>query len=159
MHPNAELVTRFYEAFNRGDAATMRAAYAPDATFSDPAFPGLQGSEVGDMWAMLVKRATDFRLEFRDVQADGERGQAHWEAWYLFGGQRKVHNVIDATFTFRDGRIATHVDHFDFWRWSRQALGLPGLLMGWSPALRRTVQQRSRTLLADFRARQAAAPA
>jgi len=151
MHPNAELITRFYQAFNRGDAATMRAAYQPDATFSDQAFPGLKGEEVGDMWTMLVGRAKDFRLEFRDVQADDARGQAHWEAWYLFGGQRRVHNVIDASFTFRDGRIATHVDHFDFWRWSRQALGLPGALLGWSGGLRRTVQQRSRKLLDEYR--------
>ena len=35
MHPNAELLTRFYQAFARGDAATMRQAYAPGATFSD----------------------------------------------------------------------------------------------------------------------------
>jgi ketosteroid isomerase-like protein len=152
MHPNAELLTRFYEAFNRRDAAAMRTAYAPDATFSDEAFPGLKGDEVGDMWAMLCERAKDFRVEFRDVKADDTTGSAHWEAWYLFNGTNPVHNVIDATFTFKDGRIATHVDRFDFWRWSRQGLGLPGLLLGWSGFLRRTVQGRSKKLLASWRA-------
>jgi hypothetical protein len=151
MHPNAELLTRFYEAFNRLDPGPMRAAYAPGATFSDEAFVGLQGDEVGDMWAMLCARARGFRLEFRGVEADDRKGQAHWEAWYLFGGGRPVHNVIDASFTFQDGLILTHVDRFDFWRWSRQALGLPGVLLGWSGGLRRTVQQRSRRLLAEYR--------
>jgi hypothetical protein len=151
MHPNAELLTGFYQAFNRLDAGPMRAAYAPDAIFSDEAFVGLKGAEIGDMWTMLASRAKGFRLEYRDIEADDATGKAHWEAWYLFGGARRVHNVIDATFTFRDGRILSHVDHFDFWRWSRQALGMPGVLLGWSGGLRRTVQQRSRKLLEDYR--------
>jgi ketosteroid isomerase-like protein len=151
VHPHAELVTRFYQAFARRDAATMRAAYTPDATFSDAAFVDLRGAEVGDMWAMLCTRARDFRLEFRDVVADDVGGRAHWEARYLFQGKRPVHNVIEAAFTFQAGRIATHVDTFDFWRWSRQALGLPGVLLGWSGGLQRSVQQRSRKLLDDYR--------
>ena len=52
---------------------------------------------------------------------------------------RAVHNVIEAAFTFEDGRIRTHRDTFDFWRWSRQALGAPGLVLGWTPWLRRKV--------------------
>lgn len=149
-HPNADLLTHFYEAFQRKDAATMRAAYAPDARFDDPAFPGLRGAAVGDMWAMLCEAARDFSVEFRDVQADDDSGRAHWEARYLFGGNRRVHNVIDASFTFRDGKIATHVDTFDFHRWARQALGPVGLLFGWSGLLRGQVQARSAKLLANW---------
>lgn len=153
MHPNAALVTRFYEAFARKDPAPMRAAYAPDARFSDPAFPNLRGGEIGDMWAMLCERAKDFRLEFRDVQADDAQGSAHWEAWYLFQGNRKVHNVIDARFRFRDGLIVEHDDVFDFWRWSRQAIGPAGTLLGWTPLLKKAVQGQSRKLLASWRAK------
>ena len=47
--------------------------------------------------------------------------------------------MIDAAFTFEDGLIRTHVDRFDFWSWSRQALGVPGLLLGWTPFLRAKV--------------------
>ncbi|MBC7438095.1 MAG: nuclear transport factor 2 family protein, partial [Bdellovibrionales bacterium] len=38
------------------------------------------------------------------------------------------------------GLIATHRDRFDFWAWSRQALGTPGLLLGWTPMLRNKVR-------------------
>jgi len=62
-----------------------------------------------------------------------------------------VHNIIDAQFTFRDGLIASHRDRFDFWSWSRQALGAPGLLLGWTPALRRKVQARAAANLKAFR--------
>jgi len=36
--PNAALIQRFYEAFQRSDAEAMAACYAPDVQFSDPVF-------------------------------------------------------------------------------------------------------------------------
>lgn len=152
MHPHEELITRFYEAFTRGDGEAMAACYHPEATFSDPVFAGLEGDEPGDMWRMLTSQASDLRVEFGDVSADDTRGSAHWEAWYTFSATgRKVHNRIDASFRFRDGKILEHTDQFDFWRWSRQALGLPGLFLGWSPFLRKTVGGRAKKSLEDFR--------
>ncbi len=137
---NAALLARFYEAFQRRDGAAMAACYHPQATFSDPAFANLQGEQPGAMWRMLCHRGKDLKIEFSDVTADGDQGTAHWEAWYTFSVTgRKVHNVIDARFRFQEGRIIEHVDSFDFWRWSRQALGLPGMLLGWSSFLQRKV--------------------
>lgn len=154
MHPNAQLLTDFYTAFSRQDAGPMRAAYGPEAHFSDPAFPELRGAAVGDMWTMLCQQAKEFRLEFRDVKADDTTGSAHWEAWYRFGGKRRVHNVIDARFTFSGGKIVRHVDTFDFWRWSRQALGPAGLVLGWTPLLKAAVANRARAQLTAWQQRQ-----
>jgi ketosteroid isomerase-like protein len=147
MHPNAELLKQFYDAFKAKDGATMAAAYAPDATFSDPAFPNLKGKEPGAMWKMLCARATDLKVEASGFEANDTEGKAHWEAWYKFNGKRPVHNVIDAKFTFKDGKIATHVDTFDFHRWAKQALGLPGLLLGGTGFLKKKVQGQTRSLL------------
>jgi len=61
-----------------------------------------------------------------------------------------VHNIIDARFTFNDGLIASHRDTFDFWRWSRQALGPTGLMLGWTPLLRNKVRSRAASNLATF---------
>ncbi len=155
-HPNEQLITHFYTAFNKQDPKPMRAAYAPDAHFSDPAFPNLRGAQVGDMWTMLCGQAKDFRLEFRDVKADDTTGSAHWEAWYRFQGKRQVHNIIDAQFTFSNGLITRHVDTFDFWRWSRQALGPAGLVLGWTPILRNAVQGQAGKSLASWQKKQAA---
>jgi hypothetical protein len=150
MHPNEQLLTQFYSAFARQDAGPMRAAYADNAHFSDPAFPDLHGQQVGDMWAMLCEQAKDFRLEFRDVKADDTTGSVHWEAHYLFRGRRPVHNIIEARFTFAQGKIVRHIDTFDFWRWSRQAVGPLGLLLGWTPWLRHTVAKTASKSLATW---------
>ena len=133
-HPNAALIERFYRAFQQKDAEAMVACYHPDVQFSDPVFTDLKGSRAGDMWRMLTARAKDFSLEFSDVQADDTTGRAHWEARYTFSATgRSVHNVIDATFTFRDGKIVKHTDRFDLWRWAGMALGVTGKLLGWTP--------------------------
>jgi hypothetical protein len=65
-----------------------------------------------------------------------------------------VDNAIDARFTFTpDGLIATHRDRFSFRAWARQALGLPGLLLGWSPSPRRKVRGTAASNLKAFLAR------
>jgi ketosteroid isomerase-like protein len=151
MHPNAQLISTFYSAFQRRDADAMAACYHPEAEFSDPAFPGLRHAEVTSMWRMLAERGKDLELTFTDVQADDRTGRAHWDARYTFGATgRKVLNRIDAEFEFRDGKILRHTDRFDFWRWSSQALGPVGMLLGWTPFLRNKVRSQARASLEKF---------
>ena len=146
---SAELIARFYEAFGRRDGDAMAACYAPDARFSDPVFPGLTGAEPGAMWRMLAGRSEDLQVEL--VEHDAE--SAHWRATYTFTQTgRPVVNDVHASFEFADGLIAEHVDDFSFWRWSRQALGTPGLLLGWTPLLRAAVRRRARAGLDEFMA-------
>ena len=145
MSEPAELIDTFYDAFARRDGDAMAACYHPDAEFSDPVFVGLRGEEVGGMWKMLCERGKDLKVQHSGVWAEDERGGARWEAWYTFSATgRPVHNRIEARFTFKDGKIATHVDDFSFWRWSRQALGAPGLLLGWSPMVIGKVRSQAR---------------
>jgi len=153
-----DLINRLYRAFSARDHETMARCYAADACFSDPVFTNLRGPEVADMWRMLCRRATDLKIEFTNVRGSGESGSAHWEAWYTYTATgRPVHNVIDATFTFRDGLIATHRDAFGLYRWARQALGPMGLLLGWTPFVQRTIRRKAREALAASSARVSAA--
>jgi ketosteroid isomerase-like protein len=148
-----ELIERFYGAFDRKDGDTMAACYAPDARFSDPAFGELRGEEPGAMWRMLTARAGDLRVELAEHSADGSTGTAHWIAHYTFAKTgRPVVNDIQARFRFENGLIAEHDDSFSFWRWSRQALGPPGLLLGWTPLLRAAVRKQARGDLQKFMA-------
>jgi ketosteroid isomerase-like protein len=148
-----EVISRLYEAFAVRDHVGMARCYTPDARFSDPVFPDLRGTQVAAMWRMLCQRATDLRITYSDVSAEGNSGSAHWEAWYTYSATgRPVHNVIEAAFTFRDGRIATHRDHFDLYRWTRQALGTTGVLLGWTPFLRSAVRRKAALALVRFSA-------
>ena len=141
MQENQQLIRNFYTAFQQRDYATMNACYHPDVHFSDPAFGDLQGKQVMAMWHMLCERGKDLQITFRDVVATQSGGQAHWEATYSFSATgRQVHNIIDATFTFADGLIIRHADQFDLWRWTRMALGVTGILAGWTPMVQKKVR-------------------
>ena len=64
---------------------------------------------------------------------------------------RPVVNDGRATFRFdENGLIADHRDKFSFHRWARQALGPPGLLLGWTPLLRNKVRRSAAESLAGF---------
>ena len=145
------LITRFYQAFQQLDASAMAACYTDDVVFSDPVFGQLRGKDAADMWRMLTSRAKDFSLTFDQVQADGQRGSAHWVATYVFSQTgATVVNDIQARFVFRDGKICEHHDHFDLWRWSRQALGTKGLLLGWTPLVKNAIRAQAKKGLKAF---------
>jgi ketosteroid isomerase-like protein len=150
---NQDLLEGFYAAFARHDGDTMAAAYAPGATFSDPAFPGLRDGQPGAMWQMLTGRSKDLSLELVSCIADETSGSARWIATYTFGQTgRTVINDVASTFTFADGLIATQVDAFDFHRWAGQALGMQGRLLGGTGFLRKAVQGKARAGLDAFMA-------
>ncbi|MBO0358314.1 nuclear transport factor 2 family protein [Hymenobacter sp. BT186] len=152
MHPHDQLLHRFYQAFQRRDHAGMAACYHPEATFEDAIFR-LQGPAIGKMWRMLCERGQDMRLAYNDIRADAQQGSATWDAHYTFSQTRRpVHNHVQARFTFQDGLIRTHHDEFSFWRWSRQALGPTGWLLGWSGWLQNKVRKSAAEGLANYRA-------
>jgi ketosteroid isomerase-like protein len=141
---------QFYSAFQRRDHAGMAACYHAEATFTDPVF-ALRGKEIAAMWHLLCEGGADLQVTFSGIETDGTTGRAHWEARYTFSTSgRKVHNVIDAQFRFKDGLIVEHRDQFDFWRWSRQALGPTGALLGWAPMMQGRVQRTARERLTRF---------
>ncbi len=151
MHPHEALIHRFYDAFAARDADTMAACYHERAVFGDPVFPRLVGREIGMMWRMLCERASDLEIEHSRVAADDDRGTAHWDARYTFSGTgRKVINRIDASFRFEGGAIIEHNDVFDFWAWSRMAIGPAGVLLGWTPLLRNKVRAQAQRGLERF---------
>ena len=153
MHPNADLLTNFYTAFAARDHQAMAGAYADDARFSDPVFPDLDAEGVRAMWRMFCTGGNDVLVTFWDVEADDAAGSAHWEAIYDFPKTgRRVHNTIEASFTFRDGLISTHRDEFDFYRWSRMALGPAGVALGWTPIVKNQVRAQAASQLRRFRA-------
>jgi ketosteroid isomerase-like protein len=150
QHANAILLAHFYDAFSRRDGQAMALCYHHDATFVDPVF-ALHGDEIGDMWRMLCTNGRDLKLDYGDIVADHHEGSAQWHAYYSFSATgRKVHNAVTSRFEFRNGLILNQIDDFDFWRWSRQALGAPGWLLGWSSMLQNKVQTRALNGLESF---------
>ncbi len=155
MHPNQQIIQKFYTCFQQLDFAGMQSCYHDDIQFSDPAFANLKGKEAGAMWQMLIstlaKNKADWKLDFGAVEADDVHGSARWEAHYIFSFTgRKVHNIISAKFTFKDGKIIHHVDSFDFYRWARMAFGITGMLIGWTSYFKNKLREKTHQRLTAF---------
>jgi ketosteroid isomerase-like protein len=152
-HPHETVIREFYAAFARGDAEAMARCYHREIFFSDAVFPRLRGAEAGDMWRMLLARATDLQVTLDEASADEEGGRARWTARYTFTRTgRPVVNRIAAMFAFRDGLIVRHYDSFSFWRWASQALGPAGKVLGWLAPLKWKVRRDAARSLERFRA-------
>ncbi len=153
MQTNEQTIHRFYSAFQQLDYATMQSCYHPEAVFSDPVFGLLDAEEVKLMWEMLCKRATNFSLVYSDIKLlDEEYTTTKWIATYTFAKNgRRVVNKITAHMKFKDGLIMEHTDAFDLYRWSRQALGLPGIVLGWTNFLQNKIRRQAASGLEAFR--------
>jgi hypothetical protein len=142
---------QFYEAFMVRDHYTMGMLYADSATFSDPVFPLLNARGARTMWRMLLTRAEDLAIEVKIVEDTATRARVDWVAHYTFGATgRPVVNRVQTEMAISVGRIVRQVDRFSLWRWSSQALGVNGLLLGWTPAVRTRIQAQAARSLKDF---------
>lgn len=152
MESPVNLVRHFYESFARLDDAGMCKLYEPGISFFDPAFGNLQGNEVKAMWQMLCSRAKDFHLVFETPEAlDHEYVTCRWTAEYVFSGTgRKVRNVVKAHMKVVDGKIIEHSDAFSLHRWSAQALGWKGWLLGGSGFFQKAIRRKARKGLEGF---------
>lgn len=144
MQTNAEVINRFYTAFQQKDYKAMNDCYSDDIVFSDPAFGLLRGEEAKFMWEMLCKNAKDFSLTFSDIELlDEEYATCKWTATYTFSQTgRKVVNHIKAFMKLKDGKIIEHSDAFSLSKWAAQALGWKGQLFGWMGWMKRAIQRK-----------------
>ncbi|MDI1304516.1 MAG: nuclear transport factor 2 family protein [bacterium] len=153
MTANEKILTKFYTAFANADAATMCQCYHPDIQFRDPVFGLLKGNDVCQMWKMLIESSKgNIKIEFSDVKADEYTGAAQWIATYTFSKtNRKVVNIIQAQFQFKEGFIIKHSDYFDIWKWSKQALGTTGYLLGWTGFFQNKIHQQALLSLKKYK--------
>ncbi len=149
---NSELLNHFYTSFSQGNVEAMISCYDDAIVFTDPAFGTLRGNDAKNMWRMLIHRSKgNLKITYDNVKADENTGSAHWIAEYTYGQTgRKVVNKISARFEFRNGMIIKHTDHFNLWRWTQQAIGWKGYLMGWTPYIQSKIRQQTNQLLKAY---------
>lgn len=153
MNDPQRVIRQFYHSFDSLDPENMISYYHPDIVFRDPAFGELRGVEVGNMWRMLCQsqNKNTFSVKAFNVKSDGDIASADWEAKYIFSKtKRPVHNKVSASFEFNEGKIIRHVDTFDLYTWSKQALGVTGFFIGWTPFFKNSLQTKTRGLLEKF---------
>lgn len=149
--PTIDTVREFYEAFARRDGEFMAKTYSDQVKFSDPVFSELRGNQARAMWRMLCSRSKDLKVSYTIVDAQEDEAFVRWDAWYTFAKtKRSVHNIVHSRLKLEGAQIVEHADDFDFWRWSRQALGPTGWALGWTPWLQNKVRAEAAGALEAF---------
>lgn len=147
---NSELIKKFYTSFSDGNIKGMIACYHKDITFQDPAFGRLKGERAVKMWQMLLsQKKANTKITFNNIQASSKNGKANWTAEYIYE-KRKVINKVSAEFKFKDGKIIEHIDTFDLWKWTKQAMGITGYLIGWTSFIKSKIQSTTNQKLDTF---------
>lgn len=152
MNTNTQLIEKFYTAFQKLDACGMNSCYSDDIVFFDPVFGLLKGEEACCMWEMLCKNAKDFTLTYGNiVTLDEEYSTCDWVATYTFykTGNRVV-NKIKANMRFADGKIIEHSDAFSLHKWSKQAFGIFGVLIGWNSFFQNKIKRQAKQNLLRY---------
>lgn len=149
---NKEIIKKFYTSFSNGNIKGMLECYHEDIVFQDEIFGRLEGERAFKMWEMLLsQKKEDTIINFDNIQATNENGKANWVAEYIYGDKkRKVINKVSANFKFKDGKIIEHIDTFNLWKWTRQALGASGFLIGWTPFMKNKIQLTTNKKLDQF---------
>jgi len=151
MNKKEELIKTFYSAFMKRDYKTMQECYHKDIQFSDPVFQNLDGKKVKAMWHMLCENGKDLQISFGNIGVFDNSAKVRWKAVYTFSKSNKiVHNAIDAQFYFKDELIVQHLDTFDLWCWARMALGINGVILGWSGFMQNKIRQMAMKQLEHF---------
>ena len=177
MSEEEQLIKVFYTCFQQLDWKGMLDCYHNDIFFYDPIFENLEGPQVRAMWEMLLRNAKDLSLTFSNIELESASaaeaaalsvsspstasadlpesyGSCNWVASYTFSQTgRRIVNKGKASFKFMNGKIIEHQDEWDFWKWIRQALGIPGILFGWTPGVQNKVRRQAQKNLEKFMAR------
>lgn len=149
---NIDLINKFYTAFANLDAEQMISCYSDNVVFYDPAFGDLYGKDAKKMWRMLIAKSQgNLKITYSNVTATESAGSADWVAEYTFSQSgRKVINHIHAKFEFWDGKIIKHTDTFNFYKWTKQALGIKGYLFGWTGFMKKRVRNYAIKSLVEY---------
>lgn len=149
---NTHIIEKFYTAFSEGNSSSMIACYHSEINFYDPVFGNLKGKRANKMWEMLLsKKNESTKISFDKVSTSNSKGSANWVATYNYGKKkRRVVNEVSAKFKFKDGLIIEHIDSFDLWNWTKQALGATGFILGWSSFMKKKIRAKTNAQLDKF---------
>ncbi|MEU7026801.1 nuclear transport factor 2 family protein [Streptomyces sp. SBR177] len=111
-HPDAALVRRGYEAFSKGDMATLRELMTSDCTHHSPGNSVMSGhfkgiDNVFDHYGQLMERTNGtFRIEVKGVYPDGRGHVISVHKWHADGSDRGIEMEGGLFFTIVGGKVS-----------------------------------------------------
>lgn len=152
MHPNEDLIHRFFRAMQKHDLSSALLCYHNDITYEDDLFRELKQNDVVKMWEMRMAENPDWEIEYRDVEASAVWGRAYWTLVYgkTKSGKRKRRHIV-ARFTFLDEKILYHSDAFNLYNWVTENRGAWWRVLVWFSPFRYFLRAGAHRKLQQFK--------
>lgn len=153
MLSSDKTIHQLYTSIANRAISNIKTCYAPTARFNDPVFDTLVGNEIPKMWRMLIEKSKgNLEIEYTIIKSNEHKSSVEWIATYTFGkNKRKIRNVIQSEFYFKDGLIIKQNDDFNIWTWSKQAFGFSGFLFGWTGYMQNKIQEKANLALKNYK--------
>jgi limonene-1,2-epoxide hydrolase len=119
-----EIVTRFCEAWKRGDIEELMSFFAADAVYHNiPVAPVKGAKAIREAFLVFAKLMDSIELENLHVAANGNVVFTERIDHFRWKGKTLALPVA-GVFEVRDGKITAHRDYFDYATWLN-ATGIP----------------------------------
>jgi len=119
-----EIVTRFCEAWKRGDIEELMSFFAADAVYHNIPVPPVKGAKaIRDAFLGFAKLMDSIVLENLNVAANGNVVFTERIDHFRWQG-KSLALPVAGVFEVRDGKITAHRDYFDYSTWLN-ATGIP----------------------------------
>jgi limonene-1,2-epoxide hydrolase len=119
-----EIVTRFCEAWGRGDIEELMSFFAADAVYHNiPVLPVKGAKAIREAFLGFAKLMDSIELENLNVAANGNVVFTERIDHFRWKGKTLALPVA-GVFEVRDGKITAHRDYFDYSTWLN-ATGIP----------------------------------
>jgi ketosteroid isomerase-like protein len=148
VRANWTLVEQHYKAIQAKDADAILAVYAADCRIDHPLIGRMSKDEFSKAVQAFIRQTPDYELEFQISHAGAQRVDAEWALTHVFHLTGRTIRLAGATTYFLSAnRITRHIDQFDRRAWSRQAMGMTGLVLSFVPGWRSFVERELRRAL------------
>jgi hypothetical protein len=145
---NWTLVEQLFKAFQSKDTDAIFATYAADCQFDHPLIGRLSKNEFSMAIRAFMRATPDYELAFQINHTDAKRVDVEWTITHIFHLTAKVIKQHGTTTCFlSNNRIVQQIDKFDRRAWSRQAMGMTGLVLSFVPGWRSFIERELRRAL------------
>lgn len=139
---------QLFRAIRFRDVTRAVAAYASEAQIMHPIVGKLTKDQLSGALTVFINRTKTYELHHEIRLAGPASAHVAWSIDHvLFVTGRRVRISGVSELVFEGDRIVLHRDYLSVRDWSRQALGLKGLVLSWIPSWSRFVAREMRCSL------------
>jgi hypothetical protein len=145
---NWTIIDRLFKAFQSKDADAILAAYSAKCQFNHPLIGCMSKDEFSKAVQIFIRETPDYELAFQINHVSAKRVEVEWTMTHIFHLTGRIIKQNGKTTCFLSANsVVRQIDQFDRRIWSRQAMGVTGLVLSFVPGWKSFIERELRNTL------------